>query len=273
MLKKYYLKIEIHSASPEEAEMIIAELSENNFYAFEQENSLLNAYVNPEDFDEEKLKKMLPADTFFSKNIIEEENWNQQWEKSIEPVIIHDFAAIRPSFSKAIKNVKHELVITPKMSFGTGHHATTFLMIELMQQINFENKTVIDFGTGTGVLAILAEKCGASKIVAVDFDQWSIENANENVEANSCKNILLKQQDDLSGIDPADILLANINFNVLKNECASIASLLKPASLLLISGFLFSDRKAMENVFEKGNIFARQIRQRDDWLALLFEKQ
>lgn len=269
---KRYFKIEIEVASSEQAEMIIAELSEMKFYAFEQENNLLNAYINEEDLNVQKLEKSLPAKTIFTKNIIEEENWNQQWENGIQPVIVNEFAAIRPLFHKPIKNVKHELIITPKMSFGTGHHATTFLMIELMQQINFNNKIIIDFGTGTAVLAILSEKCGASKIIAVDYDEWSIQNAMENIEANQCKNILLKQQDNLSEIEPADIVLANINLNVLKNESASISSLLKPGSLLLVSGFLFSDEKEMQDIFEEKNLVKRQMKQRGDWLAILFEK-
>jgi ribosomal protein L11 methyltransferase len=257
---KRYFKIGIEADSSEQAEIIMADLSEINFYAFEQENNLLNAYIHEEDFDEEKLKKSLPADTIFTKNIINEENWNQQWESSIEPVIINNFAAIRPAFSKPIRNVKFDLVITPKMSFGTGHHATTFLMIELMQQINFDNKTVIDFGTGTAVLAILAEKCGASKVIAVDY-------------ANNGKNILIKQQDNLSEIEPADIMLANINLNVLKNESASIPSLIKQGGSLLVSGFLFSDEKEMQEIFEEKNLVKRQTKQRGDWLAILFEKQ
>jgi ribosomal protein L11 methyltransferase len=159
------------------------------------------------------------------------------------------------------------------MSFGTGHHATTFLMIELMQQINFDNKTVIDFGTGTAVLAILAEKCGASKVIAVDYDDWSIQNAIENIEANNGKNILIKQQDNLSGIEPADFMLANINLNVLKNESASIPSLIKQGGFLLVSGFLFSDEKEMQEIFEEKNLVKRQTKQRGDWLAILFEKQ
>ena len=130
-----------------------------------------------------------------------------------EPVVINNFVAIRPSFHIAINNVTHDLIITPKMSFGTGHHATTHLMIELMEIIDFKNKTVVDFGTGTGVLAILAEKCGASKIVGVDYDEWSIRNANENVEANDCHKIILMTTKNLSGIDVADIVLANINLN------------------------------------------------------------
>jgi len=243
MLEKNYIKIEIKTSSTEEAEMLIAALSEINFYAFEQENNLLNAYVNEGDFDEQKLKEILPVQTYFTKNVIEEENWNQQWELGIEPVVVNEFAAIRPAFSKPINNVKFDLVITPKMSFGTGHHATTFLMVELMQEINFENKTVVDFGTGTAVLAILAEKCGASKVIAVDYDEWSIENAKENIETNHCKNIILKQQHNLSGIEEADVVLGNINLNVLTNESSSISSLLKPGSLLLVSGFYFLMKK------------------------------
>ncbi len=273
MLKKKYIKIEIKTFSADEAEMIIANLSDIKFYAFEQENNLLNAYVNEEDFDEQKLKAILPAETFFTKNIIQQENWNEQWERGIEPVVVNQFAAIRPSFSKRINNVKFDLVITPKMSFGTGHHATTFLMIELMQEVNFENKSVIDFGTGTAVLAILAEKCGAKKIVAVDYDEWSIENAKENIEANDCKVITLKQQDDLSGIDPADFILANINLNVLKSESSSISSLLKTGSFLLVSGFLFSDETEMQHIFQEENLVKKQTKRRGDWLAILFEKQ
>ena len=273
MIKKNYIKIEIKTASADEAELIIAELSENNFYAFEQENNLLNSYVNEEDFNEKKLKEILPAGTFFTKNIIEEENWNLQWESGIQPVIINEFAAIRTSFHERIKNVKHELIITPKMSFGTGHHATTFLMIELMQQINFDNKAIIDFGTGTAVLAILAEKCGASKVIAIDYDEWSIQNAIENIQENNCKNILLKQQENLSEIESADIVLANINLNVLKNESASISSLLKSGALLLVSGFLFSDEKEIQDIFEEKDLVKRQTKQRGDWLAILFEKR
>ena len=271
-MKKYF-KIQIEADTADEAERIMATLSEMNFYAFEQEEQLLNAYVNEEDFDEEKLKEALPAATFFTKNIIEEENWNEQWESQIEPVIVNNFAAIRPAFHSAIKGVQHELVITPKMSFGTGHHATTFLMIELMQLINFKGKTVVDFGTGTAVLAILAEKCGASKVSAIDYDAWSIENAMENIEANNCKNISVKKQADLCGLEAADIILANINFNILKDFSSSLSSLLNAGSLLVVSGFLFSDEKGIQSIYEEKGLVKKLSKQRGDWLAILFEKQ
>jgi len=269
---KTYFKIQIKIKTSEEAEIIIAELSENNYYAFEEENNFLNAYVIEEDFDEEKLKEILPFDTIFEKHIIEEENWNQQWESQIKPVVINNFVAIRPSFHEAINNVTYDLIITPKMSFGTGHHATTHLMIELMEMIDFKNKTVVDFGTGTGVLAILAEKCGASKIVGVDYDEWSIKNAIENVEANNCQKIILKQQSNLSGIAVAGIVLANINLNILKNEAFSISLITKTGSLLLVSGFLISDETKMKSIFEERGFVKIKSEQLGDWAAILFEK-
>lgn len=270
-MKKYF-KIQIAINSSDEAELLIAELSEINFYAFEQENTMLDAYVSEADFNEDRLKEILPPEAVFTKNIIEEENWNLEWEQGIHPVIVNDFAAVRPSFHEVIKNVKHDLIITPKMSFGTGHHATTFLMIELMETLDFQNKAVVDFGTGTAVLAILAEKCGASQVVAIDNDEWSIKNSLENVEANSCDKIIVKQQSDLAGIETTDIVLANINLNVLKTNTAALKSLLKPGSFLLVSGFLIKDEKEMLEVFREKNLVTHCHKQRGDWLAILFKR-
>lgn len=269
---KLFLKIQIGTASAEESQILIARLSEINFYAFEEENNLLNAYVNEEDFDEEKLNEILPAQTRFTKNLIKEENWNQQWESQIKPVIINNFVAIRPSFSPPIKKVKYDLIITPKMSFGTGHHPTTHLMVELMQSIDFKNKTVVDVGTGTGVLAILAEKCGASDIVAIDYDEWSIQNALENIKANKCHHVKLWQQDNLSGIKKADIILANINLNVIKEIANSLVSIAKIGSMLLVSGFLLKDEIELQNILEAKSYVKLKSKKQGDWLAMLFEK-
>lgn len=267
-----YFKISIKTPSAEVAEIIIAELSEINFYAFEQHESFLLAYIKAENFDEKKLKEILSEEFLFTKEIIQKENWNQQWESSIEPVIIHDFVAIRPSFHKRVKNVKHDLIITPKMSFGTGHHPTTFLMIEMMEKIDFLNKTVLDFGTGTGVLAILAEKCGASNVIAIDNDDWSINNAIENIKANNCKNILVNQKNGLYGIKPVDIILSNINLNVLTNAASEISSLLNHGSLLLTSGYLLKDKNEMQNIFGEKGVFTKEVIQKDGWLSVLFQK-
>lgn len=274
-----FIKIEIKVSSIEEADILIAGLSEINFYAFvhedsfgEQEENTLAAYIKEEDFDEEKLKEIAPFTVSFGKTIIKEENWNQQWESDFQPVIVNDFAAIRASFHEPLKNVKHDLIITPKMSFGTGHHATTFLMAALMEKINFQNKTVLDFGTGTGVLAILAEKLGASKVIAIDNDEWSINNTIENIEVNKCKNIFVEKRSDILDIEPVDVVLANINLNVLISAASALSTILKPEALLLIAGFLSKDENTMVKSFGELRFVKKDLLKKEDWLAILFQK-
>ncbi|MEO6188596.1 MAG: 50S ribosomal protein L11 methyltransferase, partial [Ginsengibacter sp.] len=178
---KKFIKVSFQLSSSGEAEILVANLSEIGFYAFDEEGVnatrheiLLNAYINEADFSEKKIHELLGPGSQYSTEVLIEQNWNEEWESGFQPVCINSFAGIRASFHEPLKNVTHEIVITPKMSFGTGHHATTFLMVEQMEAIQFTNKTVIDFGTGTGVLAILAEKCGAAKVLAIDNDIWSI---------------------------------------------------------------------------------------------------
>ena len=194
-----YIKIVIAINSTEESELLIADLSEINFYAFEQDENTLFAYIKEADFDEGKLTEIL-GEKNYEKAIIKDENWNQRWESDFHPVMVNNFAVIRADFHEPVPDVKYELIITPKMSFGTGHHATTFLMVAMMEKIDFKDKTVLDFGTGTGVLAILAEKLGASKVLAIDCDEWSINNTLENIEANNCKKISVEKRNDLEGL-------------------------------------------------------------------------
>ena len=267
-----YLKIVIEISSPEEAEILIADLSETGFYAFEQEENWLLAYIKEGDFNEEKVKEILGDQKSYTKTIIREENWNKQWESDFQPVIIKDFAAIRADFHKPIKNVRHDIIITPKMSFGTGHHATTFLMVELMETISFEEKSVLDFGTGTGVLAILAEKLGAQKVFAIDNDEWSINNTWENVHANACSNIIVEKREDLERMATVDIVLANINLNVLSQFSSSIKKLMQPRSFLLVSGFLVKDDDRIQTIFDKNDFVKVSAMERDGWLAVLFRR-
>ena len=267
-----YLQIEIQIVNFETADILVADLSEIGFYAFQQEENKLLAYIKEKDFDEEKVKKVLPDNQNYIKNIIEDKNWNQQWESDFQPVIIKDFAAIRADFHKPIKNVRHDIIITPKMSFGTGHHATTFLMVELMETISFEEKSVLDFGTGTGVLAILAEKLGAQKVMAIDNDEWSINNTLENINANGCKNILVEKRENLEGMAGVDIILANINLNVLSQFSSSIKKLMQPRSFLLVSGFLVKDDDRIQTIFDKNDFVKVSAMERDGWLAVLFRR-
>ncbi len=268
-----FVKIEIE-ANTEEAEILMAALSDIDFYAFEQNEKALIAYITQGNFNEEKLKEVLTEDTVYSCTIIENKNWNQEWESQLQPVYINNFAGIRASFHQAL-HVRHEIIITPKMSFGTGHHPTTYLMIEKMQNINFQNKIVLDFGTGTGVLAILAEKLGASKVFAIDNDEWSINNAMENIQANDCKKITLQNKNDVIGIPQPniDIIVANINLNVLIKNVNHISTISHTGSILLMSGFLYEDERAILNSFSSIGFVKKGVSQREGWIALTLKKQ
>ena len=184
------------------------------------------------------------------------------------PRNIDDFVAIRAGFHQPIKEVEHEIIITPKMSFGTGHHATTFMMIQQMKQIDFSGKTVLDFGTGTGVLAIVAEKLGAKKIIAIDNDDWSIENADENVKNNRCARIELRKADTASVNNDFDVVLANINKNIIFDNFSLLVKQLAPGGVILLSGLLAGDEDV---VFRKSGEYSLHIIQttvRDNWLCL-----
>lgn len=268
-----FIKIEIEQPSAEACEILMAELSENNFYAFEQDGTILTAYILEKDFNEDIFKSFLKPSAVYKYSVIADKNWNQEWESQLEPVTINDFVGIRASFHEPLKNVEHEIIITPKMSFGTGHHATTFLMIELMQKINFQNKSVLDFGTGTGVLAILAEKLGASSIVAIDYDEWSITNASENVLANNCTNINLEKANTISGVSCVDIIVANINYNILVENAKNLSMISKKGTQLIISGFLWNDEDRIVSIFVNNGFSKKRRAQKNEWIAIEFENQ
>lgn len=268
---KKFVKIEIKSSSAEEAEILIADLSDNDFYAFEQDENVMSAYIENKNFDEEKLKILL-KDAPYKYSDIEEKNWNEVWEREVHPVIIENFVGIRASFHEAIQNVKHEIIITPKMSFGTGHHATTSLMVKQMAKIDFKDKIVVDFGTGTGILAILAEKVGAATVFAIDNDEWSINNALENIDANHCKSIQLEKQDNIKSLPFVNVILANINFNVLSANVIDFSRHSQPGSILVASGFLQKDEESIMRIFVKNRFQKIGSEHKDGWLVMVFER-
>lgn len=273
MSNLFTTSIHLSPVSKDQSDLLISQLSDIGFYAFEEEANVLIAYIKSADFDEDRLKEYLPQRVSFEKKMIAEQNWNSQWESDFQPVIVNDFAAVRASFHHAVKDVRYDLIITPKMSFGTGHHATTFMMIQLMEIIDFTNKIVLDFGTGTGVLAILAEKLGAGDILAIDMDEWSINNTIENIEANQCERIHVEQKNNLNGIKAVDIILANINLNVLAESCDEMTFITRTNGLILTSGFLHADEEKMENIFsKKGFTLINKIRM-DNWSSILFKKE
>lgn len=268
-----YLKITLHPATEEQSEIWIALLSDIGFYAFETEVEILYAFIKPEDFSENELMDILGENSSFERGIIDEKNWNAKWESDFQPVIIDSFVGIRATFHQPVKNVEHEIIITPKMSFGTGHHATTELMIRSMQTIPFENKSVIDFGTGTGVLAILSKKLGADKVTALDNDDWCIENAAENFLNNRETGIELIKAESPVGFEPVDIFLANINLNVLLQYSAEIGSKLRPGGTLVLSGFYKEDVSPLEKRFSCRGFIIKEVLDKDNWAAVKFLKQ
>src|SRR5258706_6965141 len=185
-----YIQITIDTKDGDESDIFVARLSQAGFEGFEEEPGKLHAFIPETLYDSGATEKIIsavkgvadPYHSFFRIQWIEPKNWNAEWEKEFVPVIVEDFCCIRASFHQPVSTVRYDLVITPKMSFGTGHHATTYMMIATMQFLDFKNRSVLDFGTGTGVLAILAYKLGAGSVLAIDSDDWSIENARENAE-------------------------------------------------------------------------------------------
>jgi ribosomal protein L11 methyltransferase len=264
-----YLQVEFAAVTSEQKDILIAELADAGFEGFEEGEDSLKSFIPVQSLDEDALNAIASQQKLsFTKTIIEETNWNQVWESNFEPVTVDDFVAIRAHFHQPITSVAHEIVITPKMSFGTGHHATTYMMMMQMRSIDFVSKSVFDFGTGTGVLAILAEKLGAKKIDAIDIDEWSITNAKENIEQNNCSLISLKKADTAEMTSQYDIILANINKNVIIDSFPVLARQLSPGGILLLSGLLVEDE---DDIFHISSAYSLQIIQtsvRANWLCL-----
>jgi ribosomal protein L11 methyltransferase len=266
-MKSIQISIE---ANEQQQEILISQLSDLSAEGFEQIDNYLIAYFNENVFKSYDVNESLREYSFTTKTS-EEKNWNEVWESNFQPVVVDNFCAIRAEFHEPMKNVEHEIIITPKMSFGTGHHATTYMMIEQMEGIDFNNKTVFDFGTGTGILAILAEKLGASKIIAIDVDEWSIANAKENIEKNNCSKITVDLSSQIPD-DKFDVILANINRNVILNYLAQLNNSLKENCYLLLSGLLTSDKEDIIKACNNENIQFLRHSERNNWVSLFFIK-
>lgn len=267
-----YIKITLPVANDEQQEILLALLSEEGYDGFEETGNELNAYINEDAYNEEQLIQLIqPFGVEYSKEVIAPKNWNAEWESSYEPVVVDEFVAVRAHFHQPITSVQHEIVITPKMSFGTGHHATTWQVMKLMQSLDFNNKSVFDFGGGTAVLAILAEKLGASSVLAVDNDDWCIENSLENVEANHCKNITV-QKTDVPSTQQFDIILANINRHILLQYMGTMAASLNNGGSIIISGFYKEENQLLIDEANAHQLNLITASDRNNWSALLFQK-
>ena len=257
-------------------EILMAELIEIGFDSFTEEHDGILAYIQKETFKEEELKEVhllqnpeIKISYTFQEmpNI----NWNEEWEKNFSPINVEDKVSIRAEFH-GNQNLPHEIIIQPKMSFGTGHHATTYLMIQQMLDMNFENKTVLDMGCGTSVLAIFAKQQCAGKTVAIDIDEWSVENSIENAARNSVELEISQGTAEHLGGENFDIILANINRNILISDIPTYVSVLNSGGQLLLSGLCFFDVDDILEVCTAQNLTLQKKLQREEWVSLLLEK-
>ena len=257
------------------AEILMAELAEKGFESFEDSYEGIKAYIRRLDWDDSILADVMilnnpEFDISFDHKLIEAQNWNAKWEKDFSPIEVDDRCTVRASFHKPA-NTEYMIEIDPKMSFGTGHHETTYLMIQMMLDMDFRNKSVLDMGCGTAVLAILAEQKGAREVLAIDIDPWSYRNALENLERNACKGIAVREGDvDLIDGMRFDVILANINRNVLLDHIPHYSSALTDGGQLLLSGFYTEDIPTISGSCLDAGLILSKKSERNNWVALKF---
>ncbi|WP_424656351.1 50S ribosomal protein L11 methyltransferase, partial [Capnocytophaga granulosa] len=199
-------------------------------------------------------------------------NWNEEWEKNFSPIVVEDLCTVRANFHP-VPNTRYDIVITPKMSFGTGHHETTYMMLQQLLPLSLEGAKVLDMGCGTGILAIMAALRGAHDITAIDIDPWCVENATENVQQNNCSFITIKEGDvSLIAGEQYNLILANINRNILLSDIPAYTQALLPQGLLLVSGFYEEDLPAIkEKCQEVGLTYLSHI-ERNRWVSAKFQR-
>jgi len=256
-------------------EILIAELGLADFESFVETEVGVTAYIQKVDWRSDILDdiQILNSKEFeinYTFEEIEQTNWNEEWEKNFNPIVVDNLCAVRAPFHEAF-NTKYDIVIEPKMSFGTGHHETTHMMIQHILKNDFTNKSVLDMGCGTGVLAILAELKGASKLDAIDIDNWCYLNSIENVERNNCKNISVYEGDAklLEGKN-YEIIIANINRNILLQDLKQYANCLSKNGTIFLSGFYKNDIKIIEGECNKYMLKLVESIERNNWVSLKF---
>jgi ribosomal protein L11 methyltransferase len=267
------IQVSIDVADEAIKDLMIAELADLGFDGFEETETGLLSYIALAGFDGELtsgLEELVNRyGLTYTSNAIDKQNWNALWESNFEPVLVDDFVGVRANFHDSFNGaVEHDIIITPKMSFGTGHHGTTYSVMQLMRGIDFANKSVFDFGTGTGLLAILAHKLGAVDILAVDNDDWCIENASENIVVNNTQSIEIHKVDNAKLNKKFNIIIANINKNIILDNLAFLAEATVPGGVVLLSGLLVEDEPEIESACAALGWKHQETRTRNNWIAL-----
>ncbi len=258
-------------------EMLIAELGYAGFESFVENEEGVIAYIQKEEWRDGMLDEIFVLnskefDITFTSEEIEQVNWNSEWEKNFNQIQVDNRVSIRAPFHEN-PNLEYDIVIEPKMSFGTGHHETTHMMVQHLLDLDLENKKTLDMGCGTGILAIFAEMKGAQPVDAIDIDTWCYENSVENIERNNCKHITAYEGEAalLHGKN-YDVIIANINRNILLNDISVYGGCLNKGGVLLLSGFYEADIPLLD---EKAVVLGLKLSntiKRNDWVSLKYIK-
>ena len=258
-------------------EILVAELGEVGFESFVENEEGVIAYIQQVDWNENLLDDIfdLNSEEFsisYEMEVIEQTNWNSEWEKNFNPIQVDDLVSIRAPFHEN-PNLKYDIVIEPKMSFGTGHHETTHMMVQHLLKLDLTNKKVLDMGCGTGILAIFAEMKGAQPIDAIDIDNWCYQNSIENVERNNCSNIAVYEGEASLLVNKKyDVIIANINRNILLNDMQAYMNCLNDDGIILLSGFYKEDIPIIDEEVSKYQFKIDEIIERNNWVALKYKK-
>jgi len=269
----------IFNVEPKEpgTEILIAELGFAGFESFVENDNGVTAYIQKEEWNTNILENILvlTSEEFaisFTKKEIEQTNWNSEWEKNFEPIQVDGLVSIRAPFHEN-PNLKYDIVIEPKMSFGTGHHETTHMMVQHLIDLDLENKSTLDMGCGTGILAIFAEMKGAKPLDGIDIDNWCYLNSVENAERNKCKYISFYEGDaSLLTNQKYDVIIANINRNILLNDMATYTKCLNENGILLLSGFYKEDIAAIDQEVSSHGLSIQNTLERNNWVSLRYLK-
>jgi ribosomal protein L11 methyltransferase len=268
----YYFKVKPLQPA---VEILIAELGYAGFESFVETEEGVTAYIQKEEWNDDILNdiQILNSDEFeitYTFEDIEQTNWNEEWEKNFNPIVVDDVCAVRAPFHEKF-NIQYDIIIEPKMSFGTGHHETTHMMIQHILNNDFQNKSVLDMGCGTAVLAILTELKGANPIDAIDIDNWCYINSLENVERNDCKYISVFEGDaSLLKNKKYDVIIANINRNILLNDMKVYSSCLNKNGIMFLSGFYKDDIPLIQAECEKYMLKFEEKLEMNNWVSLKF---
>ncbi|USL95095.1 50S ribosomal protein L11 methyltransferase [Riemerella anatipestifer] len=272
-----YLEFKFTITPPQPwSEILMAELIHIGFDSFTEETNGILAYIPKNDLNEDTIKSLYifeqeGVEIDYTYTEMPNINWNEEWEKNFPPINVEDKVYIRAEFHEP-QPLDYEIIIQPKMSFGTGHHATTYLMIQQMLEMDFQGKKVLDMGCGTSVLAIFAKLKGAGDTLAIDIDPWSVENSKENAERNQVRLRIEEGTAENLGQEKFDIVLANINRNILISDIPIYVSVLEKGGQLLLSGLCFFDVEDIMEVCTAQNLKLNKKVQREEWVSLLLEK-